>query len=323
MINPHISGAFFKAIGYLDESKKAVVSVSGGSDSDVVVDFINQCGFGQKVQYVFFDTGLEYDATLSHLDYLEDRYEISIDRVKAYRSIPHCCKTYGVPFISKQVSEFIYRLQKHDFDWRDGSYDELIKDYPMCESALKWWTNSHEDVMMNISRRKYLKEFLLEYPPNFRVSNKCCAYAKKKTAEKYNLDNNINMVITGIRKAEGGVRSKAYSSCFSEGKGISQYRPIFWFTNQDKEEYCKMYSVKHSDCYEKYGLCRTGCAGCPYGKEYLFERDVLCKYEPKLYRVTESIFSDAYNHTQKYMEFRSERERADAYRNQTTLEGWL
>lgn len=42
--NPHIQGAFLKAIGYLDESKKTVVSVSGGSDSDVVVDFLHQCG---------------------------------------------------------------------------------------------------------------------------------------------------------------------------------------------------------------------------------------------------------------------------------------
>ena len=46
--NPHIQGAFFKAISNLDTDKKTVVSVSGGSDSDVVIDFINQCGAGDK-----------------------------------------------------------------------------------------------------------------------------------------------------------------------------------------------------------------------------------------------------------------------------------
>lgn len=34
--------------------------------------------------------------------------------------------------------------------------------------------------MFNISYNKYLKEFIIQNPPDFRISKKCCTYAKKK-----------------------------------------------------------------------------------------------------------------------------------------------
>ena len=40
-----------------------VVSVSGGSDSDIMVDMFTKCDPDKKVKYVFFDTGLEFQAT--------------------------------------------------------------------------------------------------------------------------------------------------------------------------------------------------------------------------------------------------------------------
>lgn len=46
-------------------------SISGGSDSDIMLDIIHKADFAKKVKYVWFDTGLEYQATKEHLDYLE------------------------------------------------------------------------------------------------------------------------------------------------------------------------------------------------------------------------------------------------------------
>ena len=40
-----------------------------------------------------------------------ERYGVTIHRVRAEKPIPVCCKIYGQPFISKQVSEWIERLQ--------------------------------------------------------------------------------------------------------------------------------------------------------------------------------------------------------------------
>ena len=46
---------------------------------------------------------------------LEQKYGIEIVRLKPDKSIPLCVKEYGVPFLSKYVSEQMMRLQKHNF----------------------------------------------------------------------------------------------------------------------------------------------------------------------------------------------------------------
>ena len=43
--------------------KKIVCSVSGGSDSDDVIDICTMMDNDKKITYVWFDTGLEYEAT--------------------------------------------------------------------------------------------------------------------------------------------------------------------------------------------------------------------------------------------------------------------
>lgn len=51
-------------------------SISGGSDSDDMLDIVYRCDKSNKVKYVWFDTGLEYSATKEHLKYLENKYDI-------------------------------------------------------------------------------------------------------------------------------------------------------------------------------------------------------------------------------------------------------
>lgn len=57
--------------------EKVMVSVSGGSDSDILLDLCAKLDESKKCTYVFFDTGLEYQATKEHLKYLEDKYGIT------------------------------------------------------------------------------------------------------------------------------------------------------------------------------------------------------------------------------------------------------
>ena len=198
----------------------------------------------------------------------------------------------------------INRLQSHNFKWEYKSFKELIKEYPNCKSALEWWCNEKPSPSHNIKQNKLLKEFLITNPPNFTISNKCCKYAKKDLA--YNkLKEGYDLHITGIRKAEGGVRATAYKSCFDNtGKGYDNYRPIFWFKDEDKLLYSKLFNISNSKCYSDYGLKRTGCCGCPYGKDCNFELKVLEKYEPNLYKAVNNVFKDSYEYTKKYYEFR-------------------
>lgn len=191
--------------------QKILCSISGGSDSDIMLDIVWRCDKDNKVDYVWFDTGLEYQATKDHLEYLERKYNIKFIRKKAIKPIPKSCRDYGQPFISKNVSEFMSRLQKHELQWEDEEFDTLIQKYPKCKSALSWWCNANGDKSsFNISRNKYLKEFIVENPPEFNISNKCCTYAKKKISHDMIKENGYELNIFGVRKSEGGARSAAY-----------------------------------------------------------------------------------------------------------------
>ena len=284
--------------------KKIVCSISGGSDSDVMLDIVWRCDKDNKVTYVWFDTGLEYQATKYHLKYLENKYNIEIKPYKAIKPIPLSCKQYGQPFINKQAAEYIFRLQAHNFKWEDKSFEELYKEYPRCKAALLWWCNLKKSNAFNIANNKWLKEFIIANPPQYKISSKCCQYAKKDVSHKLIKENDYDLNIIGVRRAEGGVRATSYKSCFSEGdNGCDDYRPLFWYKDSDKVDYENNYGVEHSDCYVVYGLPRTGCAGCPFGRDFENELEVIQKYEPKLYKAVNNIFGDSYEYTRKYREF--------------------
>lgn len=51
---------------------------------------------------------------------------------------------------------------------------------------------------------------------------------------------------------------------------------------------------------------RTGCAGCPYGRDFEFELEVVKQHETKLYKAVTNVFKDSYEYTRKYREFRKE-----------------
>lgn len=208
--------------------------------------------------------------------------------------------------MSKQVSEYIDRLQKHNFKWEDKSFNELYKEYPRCKAALKWWCNSHEGKSrFNINYNKGLKEFLIENPPKFKISSRCCKGAKKDTVHDFEKNKDFDLSCIGVRKAEGGVRASSYKNCFTKSKDkIDQYRPIFWYKNETKEIYEKFFNIKHSKCYEEYGLKRTGCCGCPYGKNLEDELKIMKEHEPKLYIAACNVFKDSYEYTRAYKEFK-------------------
>lgn len=287
--------------------KKIICTISGGADSDIVLDICTKVDIDHKIDYVWFDTGLEYQATKDHLKFLEKKYSITIKPYKSKKPIPWTCKHKGLPFINKRASNYIARLQKHNFTFENGSFDDLYSKYPRCKSALLWWCNSYENSSLDIKNNKWLKEFLIQNPPSFLISDMCCQYSKKEVLHKAIKEGEYGLNISGIRKHEGGIRAVAYKSCFDEHLDeCDNYRPIFWYTDEDKKIYEQHYGIVHSDCYTEYGLKRTGCAGCPFGRDFEEELRVIENYEPKLFKAVNNIFGDSYNYTRKYKEFCAE-----------------
>ncbi len=301
--NNAIAGAFAKSWDLLDRYLLPVCSISGGSDSDIVLDIIHRLDVTHKVRYVWFNTGLELNATKQHLAYLEDRYSIHIERVPAVKSVPVCVKEFGYPFISKVVSQKIHNLQSYGFDFKDRNYDEDLNLFPQANDGLKWWHNIGSFKQWNICYNKLLKEFLIVHPPQFSISDKCCYYAKKKSFAAFFNHNYCDLSIIGTRKAEGGIRARG-NNCFthSDNKG-DVFRPIFWFSDYDKKVYERLFHVVHSDCYNVYGLKRTGCAGCPFNPTLFTDLLLIQKHEMGLVNAAYNVFKPVYDYTKLYREF--------------------
>lgn len=128
--NQEIQSALVKTYDYIKQHKKIMCSISGGYDSDIMLDMLERCGGHGKVTYIFNNTKLEYDATRRHLEYLEERYEIKIERTEPKKSIPTCVRECGTPFWSKYVSGMISRLQMNRLTF-DGPFCDIAQ----CDSV--------------------------------------------------------------------------------------------------------------------------------------------------------------------------------------------
>ena len=306
---PHgrIVDAIAKTWDVLGRYNRPVVSISGGADSDIVLDMIHKLDYERKAVYVWFNTGLEYLATRRHLAYLETRYNIKIQRVSPIKPITQTVKEYGYPFLSKFVSSKLYELMHKGFDFNSGnSIDMDLKLFSGCWNGLKWWHNIGNFTAFNIRNNKSLKLFLTKYPPTFTISSRCCDFTKKLPSHHFIRAVNADLKILGLRKCEGGIRA-ATANCFTQGKhdDYAVFRPIFWFSDKDKVTYEERFGIKHSECYSIYGMQRTGCVGCPYNRRVFKDLQKVKDYEPGLVKLAYAVFGQVYDYTRMYYEFRT------------------
>ena len=301
----------------LKEHKKIAISVSGGSDSDCIVDMVElvkppgECG---EIRYIYFDVGLEYDATLRHIAETERKYDITIERIKPKKSIPAACREHGIPFICKDVSTMLYRLQKHGFDWHDLPENATTEKYGRCKSALDWYFSRRSPSASgkskyDIRRFKLLREFIMENPPDFSISDKCCDYAKKNVSKEFDRVFKPDLKINGMRQAEGGSRAGIIRNCFTSASDtvIANYRPLWFWTDEDKRIYKEWRGIRYSDCYEIWGFSRTGCCGCPNSSKALQELQIAEQYEPNKVKAAYAVFGKSYAYREAYNDFKKTR----------------
>lgn len=180
-----------------------------------------------------------------------------------------------------------------------------------CKSTGEYYPNMQK----SIAKSKYLLEYMIENPPTFKISAKCCDCCKKSVAHRVQKD--FEMVITGERMAEGGVRSMNFHSddntetaCFSETNGKYRFRPLYYVSDADKEWYKRERGIRYSDAYEVYGLTRTGCCGCSISSKAVSDLEKIRPYEPQVVKAAWNIFGDSYRYRQAYEEYKK-RKRAE------------
>lgn len=315
----------------LKEHPKAICSYSGGADSDILIDLIERTRKMiptlPKVKYVFFNTGLEMRATKDHVRETADKYGVEIETVRPKIGIVQAVRQHGVPFVSKIMSAGLSEWQKkgvplsiaEEYDQAEdkaAKRAELKERYPKCESLINFLCccnaagEPRPNIQLVINSSKYMRDFIAEYPPDFRISAKCCDYCKKQPAHR--VQKEYEMIITGERRDEGGMRSVPRkdntSLCFTEtSSGQFRLRPLYYVTDLDKQWYKDHYAIKYSDAYEVYGLTRTGCCGCPISYKAVEDLEKIRPYEPNVVKAAWNIFGKSYEYRKKYNEYKAHR----------------
>ncbi|MCC8136208.1 MAG: phosphoadenosine phosphosulfate reductase family protein [Ruminococcus sp.] len=315
----------------LQQHPKAICSYSGGSDSDIMIDMIERVRrtFNlPPVKYIFFNTGLEMAATKRHVKETAEKYGVEIETVRPKVNVVTATRKYGLPFMSKIRAAGLEAVQQnnipfeiHDEYWaaedKKAKRQELKERYPKSQSAINFLCccNSagepRPNIQLVINSSAYMLDFIKENPIPFKVSNKCCTYCKKNIAHK--VQKGFEMIITGERRDEGGMRSVPRSDnttlCFTEtADGQFRLRPLYYVSDADKEWYKKYYKIRYSDAYEIYGFTRTGCCGCSISSRAVEDLEKLKPYEPNLYRAAWNVFGASYRYRQKYDDYRHKRQ---------------
>lgn len=329
---PHKFQAILSIIQkHLRNHPKAICSYSGGADSDILVDLLETARKIMpslpRIDYVFFNTGLEMKAIKDHVKETAEKYDIEIQEARPDISIVLAAKKYGIPFVSKIMSGGLSEWQKKQVPMgiadeyneatdKEAKRQELRERYPHCESLINFicCCNSagepRPNIQLVINSSKYMRDFVTENPPDFPISAKCCDYCKKQVAHKVQKD--YEMIITGERRDEGGMRSVPRKDntalCFTEtASGQYRLRPLYYVSDSDKAWYKETYGIRYSDAYEVYGLTRTGCCGCPISYKAVEDLQKIGKYEPNLEKAAWNVFGKSYEYRKKYNEYKERR----------------
>lgn len=317
----------------LREHPNTICSYSGGSDSDILLHMIEQARqilpSLPKVKYVFINTGLEMKATKDHVKAMAEKYGIEIETVRPKIGIVAASRKCGIPFVSKIMSGGLEGWQKKGIplsiaeeyekaEDKAAKRKELRERYPQSESTINFLCccntagEPRPDIQLVINSSKYMLDFIRENPPQFQISAKCCDYCKKQIAHK--VQKGYEMVITGERRDEGGMRSVPRSGdanktmCFTEtAEGTFRLRPLYYVTDADKEWYKNTWGIRYSDAYEVYGMKRTGCCGCPISYRAVDDLELIRPHEPNLVKAAWAIFGDSYRYRQQYNDYKARR----------------
>lgn len=318
----------------LREHPDAICSYSGGADSDIMIDVIEQTRaiFNlPPVKYVFFNTGLEMKAIKDHVKVTSEKYGVEIEEVRPKISIVTAARTYGIPFVSKIMSAGLSEWQKKGVplsiaeeyeraEDKAAKRQELRERYPKCESLINFLCccnaagEPRPNIQLVINSSKYMRDFIGEFPPDFQISAKCCDYCKKQLAHRVQKD--YDMIITGERRDEGGMRSVPRKDntalCFGEtASGQYRLRPLYYVSDKDKAWYKEYYGIRYSDAYELYGLTRTGCCGCPISYKAVEDLELIRPHEPNVVKAAWNIFGKSYEYRRKYNAYKKDRMKSE------------
>lgn len=234
------------------------LSYSGGEDSELLRKYIEFRNLPIKIVSV--------NTYREHVEIRKRMYKYSDVILYPTISFDEICKEHGAPCFSKQQDEYIDRYQ-------NGS---------RSENTMKA-INGGEGSKFQLNRKA--KTMTLNGTIH-NVSNKCCKYTKKDPLHTYGKENGL-LPIVGIRSGESATRDAKYKSCLND-KGL--FTPMHDFTKKLIDALRIFFEIVKPKVYER--IERTGCIGCPYGRNIEAELSVVTPAQ-KAYAV--KSFKESYD----------------------------
>lgn len=253
----------------------AYISFSGGKDSTILHYLIDMALPNNRIPRVFINTGIEYNYIVEFVKELaskDDRFII----LKPSQPIKPMLEKYGYPFKSKLHSHWLSI-------YNNSGLTNAVKKYlGEIEGNIKF-------ICPNILKYQFTKDF------NIKCSEKCCTKLKKDPTKKWQKENNRSIVLTGMRKEEGGAREKLTCIITDKQNKLVKFHPLVvvnddfenWFINKYNIELCKLYR-------EPFNFKRTGCKGCPYSLDLQEQLDTMAMYLPNEKKQCEMIWKPVY-----------------------------
>jgi len=222
--------------------KEYYLSYSGGKDSHFLYWFIKNILKDEDIQIISVNTLFEHIEILDRMKKYSDKVLIPVIRHKELK------EKYGIPCFSKHQDEYIMRYQR-------GCRTEHTMDIIYGrKTALYGFSKKPRELLLSDKLHK--------------ISSKCCYYLKKKPLMDYEKVSGRKAIV-GLRKGEGILR-RQFKSCFTKEK---KFMPILDLSDELMDKICMKYNIEIPYVYRH--IRRTGCFGCPYGKNIIKELSLL------------------------------------------------
>ena len=265
-----------KVIQEYGGQKNFYLSFSGGKDSMVLHTLLDLALPGNFIPRIYSDTGIEYNLMRDFVKKLS-LSDGRIMSIPAEVPIRQMLEKDGYPFKSKEHSQILHYYQTH------GITTDWVRNY------LEIGTKSKFRICPDKLRYQFTPEFKL------KVSDLCCKRLKIEPLKRFQHQSKRDFAIVGIRRAEGGRRSRAKCLLMKDGT-LKKFQPLVvinddwenWFLSKYNIKLCKLY-------YEPYNFLRTGCKGCPFIQDLQHELDVLEKFFPAERKQCELIWKPVYD----------------------------
>ena len=258
----------------LDLDHNSYVAISGGLDSTIASFLLDYSLPNNNIPRVFQNTGIEYIEIVKFVKEWAKR-DKRIIILNQKRNIKKTLKQYGYPFKSKE-----HAMRVNDFN--RGSEANYIK---------KYITGIDKGEPTRFKCPKILL-YQFEERGKYNYSRACCYKLKKEQMHQWEKENKKTIVITGMKKEEGGNRRNI--SCLS--KKMDKFHPLAPVSEAWEWEFVKRFNIDICKLYyPPYNFKRTGCKGCPNNEDIFETLETLKKLLPKEYKQCWHLWKPVYN----------------------------